>query len=113
MNKAALSAGLQSAAAADGRDPSEIIFLRLLDQVWQIDWTIAPYDVWVRMLEYDIPYFKRFMDLDRGDEAAEAQLIIDWVNARMTVRGSQWKDRIVALFEEVNRLREHVKVGSH
>ena len=108
MDKAILSAELKKLAASKS-DPVESIFLRLLDQVWQIDWTIAPYDVLTNMLDFNIPYFKRFMDLDQGDEAEEAQLIKDWVVARLSMKGKDWKGGVTALIEEVNQLRASVR----
>jgi len=96
-------------AIAQNRPLEEKIFLRLLREVWQVDWTVAPYDVWTHMIEWDVPYFLRFMAVDEGDEADEEALIKDWVNSRMELRkkttGPDWKRRVLTIIEEANRLR--------
>lgn len=107
MNKQALVDGL-AAKVAEDRPVSIKIFLRLLSQVWSIDWTVAAYDVMSHFLAFDIPYFYRFMALDAGDEAEENQLIIDWVNARLQIKGEMKAD-FIAVIEEVNQLRVAVR----
>jgi len=115
MNKQALSEALEALAQQD-RPLSEKIFIRLLKQVWQIDWTVAAYDVWGHYIEWDIPYFLRFMRADVGDEAEEQQLIIDWVSSRLELqkqeKGQDWKKRLIRLIEEVNQLRASTRKGS-
>jgi hypothetical protein len=114
MNKEQLAAGLQSLLDSDTFTGEEKIFLRLLKQVWQIDWSIAPYEVWTHMIEWDVPYFRRFMLLDDGDEAEEEQIIRDWTQARLNLGGKEKsaardaKKRIVDLMQEVNVLRSTV-----
>mgnify|MGYP001138402426 CR=1 FL=1 len=107
MNKQALVDGLMAKAAED-RPEAVKIFLRLLKQVWEIDWTVAAYDVMSHFLAFDIPYFYRFMALDQGDEAEENQLIIDWVNARLKIK-SEMKSDFIAVIDEVNQLRVSVR----
>ena len=114
MDKSNLVAALDAEIRKGGRSEEAIIFIRLLKEVWQIDWTVAPYEVWCHMIGWDVPYFLRFMKMDAGDEAAENQLIIDWMLARMRLRGKetnsgQWKDQVLALIDDMNRLRATVR----
>lgn len=114
MDKSNLVAALEAEVSKGGRPPEAIIFIRLLKQVWEIDWTVAPYDVWCHMIEWDIPYFLRFMKMDVGDEAEENQLIMDWILARMQLRGKetnsgQWKEQVLALIDDMNQLRARVR----
>ena len=114
MNKDALSEGLLALASQD-RPPSEKIFLQLLRQVWQIDWTVAAYDVWGHYIEYDVPYFLRFMKADVGDEAEEKQLLLDWIGSRLELRNEgqgSGRSRLIALIEEVNQLRASTRKGA-
>ncbi|MBC6418144.1 MAG: hypothetical protein GDA44_04805 [Prochloron sp. SP5CPC1] len=108
MNKQGLVDGLQALSQQD-RPEAEKIFLRLLKQVWEIDWTVAPYDVWTHYIEWDVPYFLRFMRADVGDEAEENQLIIDWITSRIELqkqaKGADWKQQVFNLIEEANQLR--------
>lgn len=112
MNKGKLDAALQ-AAIAKHAVPEQKIFLQLLRQVWQIDWTVAPYDVWGHYITYDVPYFLRFMQMDVGDEAEEKQLIIDWISSRyeMKKKGSGWQSEVVALMDEANQIRVEARKG--
>ena len=117
MNKQNLVAALEAEVTRNGRGPEEIIFIRLLKEVWEIDWTVPPYDVWCHMYDWDIPYFRQFMGADTGDEAQENQLIIDWITSRMALegreKGSTWKRRVCALVDEMNQLRETVRKQSY
>jgi hypothetical protein len=114
MNKEQLAAGLESLLDSGNRTAEEEVFLRLLKQVWQIDWSIAPYDVWTHMIEWDIPYFRRFMILDEGEEGEEEQIIRDWTETRLGLGSKEKssardaKKRIVELMQEVNVLRSMV-----
>lgn len=107
MNTEALIAELDTLIAQD-RPVLVKVFLRLLKQVWQIDWTVAAYDVMSHYLEFDIPYFYRFMALDEGDEAEENQLIKDWVAARLQVKNTD-KPALINVISEVNELRVQVR----
>lgn len=114
METSKLVAALDAAIAKE-RPPEEKIFLRLLREVWQVDWTVAPYDVWTHMIEWNVPYFLRFMAVDSGDEAEEDQLIKDWMSSRLEFRkresSAERKAQAVAVIEEVNRLRITVRRG--
>ncbi len=115
MDKDQLRAAIQTAMNKGDRTAEETVFLRLLQQVWQIDWTIPPYDIWTHMVEWDVPYFRRFMLLDEGDEAEEEQIIRDWTETRLSlgnrdrVSARDSKKRIVDLIQEVNQLRSSIK----
>lgn len=113
MDTKILVAAIEAEIKKEGRFPEEKIFLRLLKEVWQVDWTVAPYDVWTRMIEWDIPYFLRFMGVDQGDEEEEEQLIQDWIASRTQLRakntGEDWRQRVVALINDVNHLRLSIR----
>lgn len=110
MNKQTLVDRL-TAMVVEDRPTEAKIFLRLLKQVWEIDWTVAAYDVMSHFLTFDIPYFYRFMCLDEGDNAEEAQLIKDWVDARLVLK-SNAKSALKDLIEEVNQVRNEVRKAS-
>ncbi|MEG4444735.1 hypothetical protein QUB47_22320 [Microcoleus sp. AT9_B5] len=113
MDTQKLVAAIDAEIEKEGRLPDEKIFLKLLKEVWQVDWTVAPYDVWTHMIEWDIPYFLRFMGMDQGDEGAEDQLIQDWIASRAQLRatttGSDSRQRIITLINDANRLRVSVR----
>lgn len=113
MNTQKLIEALDNLRTVSDRSPEEQIFLRLLAQVWQIDWTVAPYDVFTHMIEWDIAYFKRFMDMDEGDEAEEEKLLQDWVSARSALRGKntgrEWKQQMINLISEANQTRSTIR----
>ncbi len=113
MDRQKLVAAIEAEIQKEGRLPDEKIFLKLLKEVWQVDWTVAPYDVWTRMIEWDVPYFLRFMGMDEGDEEAEEQLIQDWIASRAQLRatttGSDWRQRVATLIDNANHLRLSVR----
>ncbi|MGK7928373.1 MAG: hypothetical protein AB4290_24555 [Spirulina sp.] len=116
MNKGKLDAAMK-AAIAQKTAPEQKIFMQLLRQVWQIDWTVPPYDVWGHYIAYDIPYFLRFMKADIGDEAEEKQLIMDWISSRLELGGKSkedaksWKKELIALLDEANQIRVEARKG--
>lgn len=103
MNKPKLIELLQAEIAKD-HPQEQKIFLRLIEQVWQIDWTVAAYDILSHYLTFDIPYFYRFMQMDIGDEDVEMQLLKDWVDARVSLK-AEAKKGLVELVDTVNQLR--------
>lgn len=62
MDKTKLIAALDAAIAKKSGDAVAKIILGLTKQVWQIDWTVAPFDIISHYLEFDIPYFYRFFE---------------------------------------------------
>lgn len=113
MNKDKLSAALES--LADNKTGAHQIFVKLLRQVWQIDWTVAPYDVWGHYIGYDVPYFLRFMRADVGDEEEEKQLLLDWISSRYDLQkdtqGSNFRYELIGLLDELNQLRVEARKG--
>jgi hypothetical protein len=107
MDTQKLVAAIETEIEKEGRLPEEKIFLRLLKEVWQVDWTVAPYDVWTNILQWNIPYFLRFMGGDQGDEERENQLIQDWISLRTELQNSDsgGKQRVITLINDVNHLR--------
>lgn len=115
MNKQSLISALEEALNTGDRTDEEKIFIKLLQQVWEIDWTVAPYDVWTHMIECDVPYFLRFMAMDEGDEEVEDQLVQEWIASRLALRsktGKDWKRRIVDLIDEMNQVRASIRKES-
>ncbi len=108
MDKNALIAGLNELSS--NKEGSEKIVVQLTKQVWEIDWTVAVFDILSHYLEFDIPYFYRFMQMDIGDEAEEKQLLHDWIDSRYTVT-KEVKAALPALVEELNQLRVSVRQG--
>ncbi|MEB3279351.1 MAG: hypothetical protein VKK42_10580 [Lyngbya sp.] len=104
MDKDKLIAALDAAIAKYQDNPVNRVIVSLTKQVWQIDWTVAPYDIVSHFLEFDIPYFYRFMAMDFGDEQQEQALLIEWVNNRAALN-QEAKANLIALVEELNQLR--------
>jgi hypothetical protein len=63
------------------------------------------------MIEWDIPYFLRFMGMNERDEEREEQLIQDWIALRTQSKNTRedWRQRIVVLINNVNHLRVTVR----
>ncbi|MEO0835515.1 MAG: hypothetical protein AAFY16_05915 [Cyanobacteria bacterium J06642_3] len=106
MNKDALVSELDKLIAQ--KQGSEKIIAQLTKQVWQIDWTVAVFDIVSHYLSFDIPYFYRFMQMDVGDEAEERQILTDWVNSRDALNKDS-KARLIPLIEDLNQLRLSVR----
>lgn len=104
IDKDKLIASLDTAIAKYQDNPVNRVIVSLTKQVWQIDWTVAPYDIFSHFLEFDIPYFYRFMAMDLGDEEQEQALIMEWVNNRAALN-NEAKANLPALVEELNQLR--------
>lgn len=110
MNKQALIGELDKLVQST-TIPEAQIFVRLVKQVWQIDWTVAAYDVLGHYLAFDVPYFWRFMQMDLGDEAEEKQLINDWIDARMSLK-SENKKALVTVIDQLNQIKMQVRTAS-
>ena len=102
MNKDALIAALDALIAK--KQGAEKIIVQLTKQVWQIDWTVAPFDIVGHYLAFDIPYFYRFMQMDIGDEAEEKEILVNWIETRNAVT-KEAKAKIPALIEEINQIK--------
>ena len=81
------------------------IFLQLLRQIWQIDYTVPAYDIWGHMVEYDITYFSHFMAADSGDENEEKQLLLTWIQSRFNGQPRLETDILIQLIDSVNTIR--------
>ena len=104
---------------AEKRSSAQNLFLRFLREVWQIDDSISPSDVWARMAAWDLAYFRPFMIEDTEDasedpnkqtmiDQGELQLLIEWISTRVPMRkapGIKEKDLISTL----NQLRDSNK----
>lgn len=110
MNKQALIAEvdklIQSATTQQAK-----IFIGLVKQVWQIDWTVAVYDIMSHYLAFDVPYFWRFMSMDLGDEAEEKQLIKDWVDSRINLK-SEDKKALVPIIDQLNQVKIQARTAA-
>ena len=106
MNIDALMKGLDDLIKK--KEGTAKIIVQLTKQVWQIDWTVAPFDIVAHYLAFDIPYFYRFMQMDEGDEAEEKQIILDWVEARFSL-AKESKAKLPDLVNELNQLRVSVR----
>ena len=104
MDKTKLIAAVDGAIAKHQGDPVAKVIMGLTKQVWQIDWTVAPFDIVSHYLEFDIPYFYRFMAMDLGDETEEQALLIEWVNTRHTL-DKEAKASLPAIVDELNQIR--------
>lgn len=113
MDKGKLDAALQAAIAT--KEGADKIFFQLTRQVWQIDWTVAPYDIWGHYVDYDIPYFLRFMRADVGDEAEEKAILIAWIESRLNLKSksseSGFHNHLISLIDELNQVRVSVRQG--
>ncbi len=102
MNKEVLDSSLVALIAK--KEGAEKIIAQLARQVWQIDWTVAPYEIVSHYLSFDIPYFYRFMQMDVGDEEEEKQILVDWVETRDNL-DKEIKKKIPTLIEELNTIK--------
>lgn len=108
MDKSALITELDALIAT--KEGAEKIIAQLTKQVWQIDWTVAPFDIVGHYLSFDIPYFLRFMQMDIGDEEEEKQILIDWISSRNSL-DKDGKAQLVGLVDELNQIRVSVRKG--
>jgi hypothetical protein len=110
MNKENLISAVDAAITKYADDPVARVICGLTRQVWQIDWTVAPFDIISHYLEFDMPYFYRFMAMDLGDEDEEQALLIDWVKSRNALN-KEAKAKLPALVDELNQLRVTARNG--
>jgi len=108
MNKESLLQSLNAAIAKYQDEPIARVVFGLTKQVWQIDWTVAPFDIVSHYLAFDVSYFSRFMSMHKGDEAEEQQLLKDWIDTRHTL-DKEGKKKLYGIAEELNQLRVAAK----
>ncbi len=108
MNKDALISAVDDLAAE--KEGAEKTVVQLTKQVWQIDWTVAVFDIISHYLAFDIPYFYRFMSMDIGDEAEEKQILNNWINERDSLDKGV-KAKLTGLVDELNQIRVSARQG--
>jgi hypothetical protein len=109
MNKKKLIDTLENLSKQPNRSPEEQFFIRILRQVWQIDWSVAPSDIWRNLMSQNQDYFLSFMELDDGDEKEEKWLL-DNMDEQIKAliqksNDAAWKVKFVATLDELNQLR--------
>ncbi len=75
MNKKKLIDAVENISGQAHRSSEEQFFIRMLRQVWQIDWSVPPAEVWRNLINRNQDYFLSFMELDDGDEIEEKWLL--------------------------------------
>ncbi len=109
MNKKKLIDALENLSTQAHRSPEEQFFMRMLKQVWQIDFSVSPSEVWRNLMQKNQAYFSSFMELDDGDEKEEDWLIssLDKMVDALILKSSdsQWKIKFVITLDELNQLR--------
>lgn len=109
MNKKKLTDALETLSMQASRSPEEQFFLRMLRQVWQIDYSVPPSDIWRNLVNQNQEYFITFMELDDGDEKEEKWLL-DNMDEQVKAlikksNDSAWKIYFVSTIDELNQLR--------
>lgn len=109
MNKKKLINALENLSIQAHRSSEEQFFIRMLTQVWQIDWSVPPSAVWDNLMSRNQDYFLSFMELDDEDEREEKWLLdaMD-ENVKALIQKSTdgaWKVKLVATIDELNQLR--------
>lgn len=109
MNKKKLIDAVENLSKEAHRSQEEQFFIRMLKQVWQIDWSVPPSEVWRNLIARNQDYFFGFMELDDGDEREENWLLasLDAIVESLIEKNSdsQWKIQIVNTIDELNQLR--------
>lgn len=85
--------------------PWDRCFLRLLDQVWQVDLDVTPTTAWVHFADGDMAWFRRHMAMDVGDSLEESELLQEWMRLR-TGPDRRLPTRNRRLLMELEGLRE-------
>ena len=109
MNKKKLIDALENLSMQTHRSLEEQFFIRMLRQIWQIDWSVAPSTVWRNIMTRNKGYFMSFMELDDGDEKEEKWLL-DAMDENITAfikksNDGAWKIQFVQTLDELNQLR--------
>lgn len=85
--------------------PWDRCFVRLLDQVWQVDMDVTPTQAWVHFADGDMSWFRRYMALDAGDAEEESEVLAEWMRLR-TGPGRRLPTRNRRLLMELEGLHE-------
>ena len=109
MHKKKLIDAVENLSVQAHRSSEEQFFIRMLKQVWEIDLSVAPSDVWRNLMARNQDYFFSFMELDDGDEREESWLLssFDAIAESLIHKSndSKWKIKIVETIDELNQLR--------
>lgn len=109
MNKKKLIDALENLSTQAHRSDEEQFFIRMLRQIWQIDWSVPPSAVWRNLISRNQEYFLGFMELDDGDEKEEKWLLDSMdENVKAFIQKSNdgaWKVKLVETMDELNQLR--------
>jgi hypothetical protein len=109
MNKKKLVDAVENMSIQAHRSQEEQFFIRMVRQVWQIDYSVPPSEIWLNLIIKNQDYFPVFMNLDDGDEKEEKWLLDNWnENVEALIQKSaesSWKPKIVDTFDELNQLR--------
>lgn len=91
------------------RSKEEQFFIRMVRQVWQIDYSVSLSDIWLNLTTKNQEYFHVFLNLDDGDEKEENWLLDNLhENVEALIQKStesSWKIKVVDTFDELNQLR--------
>lgn len=109
MNKKKLTDTLETLSKQANRSPEEQFFIRMLRQVWQIDCSVSPSEIWRNLINENQEYFISFMELDDGDEREEKWLL-DNIDQQVKAfikktNDATWKVHFVSTIDELNQLR--------
>ncbi|HAN75985.1 MAG TPA: hypothetical protein DCQ51_11885 [Planktothrix sp. UBA8407] len=109
MSKKKLIDAVEKLSMEAHRSSEEQFFIRMLKQVWQIDSSVPPSEVWRNLTARNQDYFFGFMELDDGDEREENWLLgsLDAIVESLIQKNndSPWKIKIVNTIDELNQLR--------
>jgi len=109
MNKKKLIDAVENMSIQAHRSQEEQFFIRMVRQVWQIDYSVPPSEVWLNLTKKNQDYLSVFLNLDDGDEKEEKWLVDNWnENVEALIHKSAesgWKVKIVDTFDELNQLR--------
>lgn len=109
MDKKKLVDAVEEMSIQAHRSQEEQFFIRMVKQVWQIDWSVSPSDVLRNLVERNQAYFSGFMALDNGDEREENWLL-DALNQNIELLTQKRTDinstnKLVDTIDELNQLR--------
>lgn len=109
MKKTKLVDAVEKLSKEPHRSLEEQFFIRMLKQIWQIDSSVPPSDVWRNLIARNKDYFFGFMELDDGDEKEEDWLLgsLDMMVESFIEKNtdSTWKVKVVEIIDELNQLR--------
>ncbi|CAD0228676.1 hypothetical protein [Planktothrix agardhii] len=81
MSKKKLIDAVEKLSMEAHRSSEEQFFIRMLKQVWQIDSSVPPSEVWRNLMARNQDYFFGFMELDDGGQQPTTDLSTSAVGA--------------------------------